>query len=140
MRMIYVEQSTNQQRKRLRRPVCQRQRLGFCERQRAVRVLGAAHGHPLCAAQHLSVEYPGLDDLVRAAPGGSLFPAPTKPMPKSKFREDITVVGVPLTAICNREYTDPRQRQLFKNIIYVGALPPLRDHGLNGVRELTGGA
>src|SRR6202035_4220712 len=33
--------------------------------------------------------------------------------------------GVPLTAICNREYTDPRQRQLFKNIIYLGALSAL---------------
>jgi 2-oxoglutarate/2-oxoacid ferredoxin oxidoreductase subunit alpha len=32
---------------------------------------------------------------------------------------------VPLTEICNREYTDPRQRQLFKNIIYVGALSAL---------------
>ena len=45
----------------------------------------------------------------------------TKLMPQSKFR-DITMIGVPLTAICNREYTDLRQRQLFKNIIYVGAL------------------
>ena len=29
---------------------------------------------------------------------------------------------MPLTEICNATYTDPRQRQLFKNIIYVGAL------------------
>ena len=34
---------------------------------------------------------------------------------------------MPLTAICNRAYTDPRQRQLFKNIIYVGALAALLD-------------
>jgi 2-oxoglutarate ferredoxin oxidoreductase subunit alpha len=32
------------------------------------------------------------------------------------------VIGLPLTAICNAAYSDPRQRQLFKNIIYVGAL------------------
>src|SRR5256885_12490194 len=43
-------------------------------------------------------------------------------MPGSKFRADITVIGVPLTAITNSTYTDPRQRQLFKNIIYLGAL------------------
>src|SRR5438045_8065424 len=43
-------------------------------------------------------------------------------MPTSKFRADITVIGVPLTAITNSTYTDPRQRQLFKNIIYLGAL------------------
>ena len=34
---------------------------------------------------------------------------------------------MPLTAICNAEYTDMRQRQLFKNIIYLGALSALLD-------------
>jgi 2-oxoglutarate ferredoxin oxidoreductase subunit alpha len=34
---------------------------------------------------------------------------------------------MPLTEICNNTYTDPRQRQLFKNIIYVGALSVLLD-------------
>jgi 2-oxoglutarate ferredoxin oxidoreductase subunit alpha len=34
---------------------------------------------------------------------------------------------VPLTEICNRDLHDPRQRQLFKNIIYVGALSALLD-------------
>jgi 2-oxoglutarate ferredoxin oxidoreductase subunit alpha len=32
------------------------------------------------------------------------------------------VIGMPLTEICNAVYQDPRQRQLFKNIVYVGAL------------------
>ena len=64
-------------------------------------------------------------DVASIEPGGYLFYNSTKPMPASKFRDDITVLGVPLTAICNREYTDPRQRQLFKNIIYLGALSTL---------------
>ena len=34
---------------------------------------------------------------------------------------------MPLTEICKSEYTEPRQRQLFKNIIYVGALTRLLD-------------
>ena len=51
----------------------------------------------------------------------------TKPLPPSKFRDDITVIGMPLTEICNATYTDARQRQLFKNIIYVGALSALLD-------------
>ena len=59
--------------------------------------------------------------------GGYLFYDSTKPIAKSKFREDITVIGVPLTEMCNKEYSDPRQRQLFKNIIYVGALSALLD-------------
>src|SRR6202048_4303537 len=66
-------------------------------------------------------------DVASIEPGGYLFYDSTKPMPPSKFRSDITVIGIPLTAICNREYTDPRQRQLFKNIIYVGALAALLD-------------
>src|SRR3984893_2514578 len=64
-------------------------------------------------------------DVAGIEPGGYLFYDSTKPMPESKFRNDIVVLGVPLTAICNREYTDPRQRQLFKNIIYLGALSAL---------------
>ena len=66
-------------------------------------------------------------DLKEIESGGYLFYDSTKPLPKSKFRDDITVIGVPLTEICNSTYTDPRQRQLFKNIMYVGALAALLD-------------
>jgi 2-oxoglutarate ferredoxin oxidoreductase subunit alpha len=64
-------------------------------------------------------------DVAEIEPGGYLFYDSTKPMPPSKFREDITVIGVPLTQICNAVYSVPRERQLFKNIIYVGALAAL---------------
>jgi 2-oxoglutarate ferredoxin oxidoreductase subunit alpha len=64
-------------------------------------------------------------DVAEIEPGGYLFYDSTRPMPASKFRDDIHVVGVPLTDICNQEYSEPRQRQLFKNIIYVGALSAL---------------
>jgi len=64
-------------------------------------------------------------DIASIDPGGYLFYDSTKPMPASKFRDDITIIGMPLTDICNRAYSDPRQRQLFKNIIYVGALSAL---------------
>ena len=53
-----------------------------------------------------------------------LFYDSTKPLPPN-LRGDINVLGLPLTAICNAAYSDPRQRQLFKNIIYVGALAAL---------------
>jgi len=75
-------------------------------------------------------------DVASIEPGGYLLYDSTKPMPPSKFRDDIHVVGVPLTAICNREYTDPRQRQLFKNIIYVGALSALIDMDLAAIEKL----
>ncbi len=66
-------------------------------------------------------------DVAEVDPGGYLFYDSTKPMPPSRFRDDITPLGIPLTAICNAEYTDARQRQLFKNIIYLGALSALLD-------------
>jgi len=76
-------------------------------------------------------------DVAGIESGGYLLYDCTKPMPKSKFREDITVIGVPLTAICNREYTDPRQRQLFKNIVYVGALCALLDMDIEAIEQLV---
>ena len=66
-------------------------------------------------------------DLKEIEPGGYLFYDNSKPLPASRFREDVHVIGVPLTEICNTAYTDPRQRQLFKNIVYVGALSVLLD-------------
>ena len=66
-------------------------------------------------------------DLAEIEPGGYLFYDSTRPIPASRFRADVHVIGVPLTDISNTAYTDPRQRQLFKNIIYVGALSVLLD-------------
>jgi 2-oxoglutarate ferredoxin oxidoreductase subunit alpha len=66
-----------------------------------------------------------VEDVLEIEPGGYLFYDSTKPLPPSKFREDVTVIAMPLMAICNATYTDPRQRQLFKNIIYLGALASL---------------
>ncbi len=59
--------------------------------------------------------------------GGYVLYDSSKPLPKAKLREDLNVIGVPLTEICNAAYTDSRQRQLFKNIVYVGALSALLD-------------
>ncbi|MBL9011902.1 MAG: 2-oxoacid:acceptor oxidoreductase subunit alpha [Alphaproteobacteria bacterium] len=75
-------------------------------------------------------------DVASIDPGGYLFYDSSKPLPPSKFRPDIMVIGMPLTEICNRTYTDPRQRQLFKNIIYVGALTALMGIGAEVVESL----
>ena len=64
-------------------------------------------------------------DVAEVEPGGYLFYDSTRPLPPDSLRDDLTVIPVPLTAIANANYTDPRQRQLFKNIIYVGALSVL---------------
>ena len=77
-------------------------------------------------------------DLAEIEPGGYLFYDSTRALPESKFRDDIHVLGMPLTEVCNREYQDPRQRQLFKNIIYVGALSALIDLDFREVETLIG--
>ena len=64
-------------------------------------------------------------DIAGIEPGGYVLYDCTKPLAPSKFRSDVNVLGVPLTEICNRAYSEPRQRQLFKNILYVGALASL---------------
>ena len=66
-------------------------------------------------------------DVAEIESGGYLFYDSTRPMPPSRFRDDVQVIGVPLTEIANTAYADARQRQLFKNIIYVGALSALLD-------------
>src|SRR5258706_4279647 len=66
-------------------------------------------------------------DLAEIEPGGYLFYDNSKPMPASRFRDDVNVIGVPLTEICATRYTDPRERQLLKNIVYVGVLAALLD-------------
>jgi 2-oxoglutarate ferredoxin oxidoreductase subunit alpha len=66
-------------------------------------------------------------DIAEVSPGGYLLYDSTRPLAASKFRDDLHTIGVPFTEIANNAYTDPRQRLLFKNIIYVGALSLLLD-------------
>ena len=77
-------------------------------------------------------------DVAELEPGGYLFYDSTRPMPPEKFREDIHVIGMPLTEICNAVYSDPRQRQLFKNIVYVGALSVLLEMEPEVLEKLFG--
>src|SRR5437763_1474869 len=77
-------------------------------------------------------------DVAAIEPGGYLFYDSTRPIPKSRFRDDVTVIGMPLTAITNRRYTAARQRQLFKNIMHVGALCALLDLDVDEIEKLIG--
>jgi 2-oxoglutarate ferredoxin oxidoreductase subunit alpha len=105
-----------------------------------VRVSGAGHigrrgGVDLMVAMNPQT---WIQDVNEIDPGGYLFYDSTRPMPRSRFRDDVTVLGMPLTAICNERYTDARQRQLFKNIIYVGALTELLGIDPAEVEKLIG--
>jgi 2-oxoglutarate ferredoxin oxidoreductase subunit alpha len=77
-------------------------------------------------------------DVAAIEPGGYLFYDSSRPLPPSRLRSDIVALGMPLTDICTRQYSDARQRQLFKNIIYVGALAALLDIDLAVIEALIG--
>ncbi|MCC6824404.1 MAG: 2-oxoacid:acceptor oxidoreductase subunit alpha [Acidobacteria bacterium] len=66
-------------------------------------------------------------DLADVNSGGYFVYDSTKPLPPGFSRDDVTMLGIPMTEICNAEYRDARQRQLFKNILYIGALATLFD-------------
>lgn len=77
-------------------------------------------------------------DYAEVMPGGYFLYDSSKPLPPEYDRDDITEIGVPLMALCNAEYTDARQRQLFKNIVYIGALSALCDIEFSVLESLIG--
>jgi 2-oxoglutarate ferredoxin oxidoreductase subunit alpha len=78
------------------------------------------------------------NDYLEVLPGGYFLYDSTKPLPPGYDRDDITHLGIPLMAMCNAEYTDARQRQLFKNIVYIGALSALCDIEFSVLEGLIG--
>jgi 2-oxoglutarate/2-oxoacid ferredoxin oxidoreductase subunit alpha len=65
------------------------------------------------------------EDLAEVVPGGWLLYDST--LPRLWPREDVTILGVPIAEMCAAKWQDTRQRQLFKNMVYVGALSALLD-------------
>lgn len=59
--------------------------------------------------------------------GGYFLYDSTKDLADNFLREDVTVIGIPLTTMCNEAFKNPKLRQLLKNIIYVGSLAYLLD-------------
>jgi 2-oxoglutarate ferredoxin oxidoreductase subunit alpha len=79
-----------------------------------------------------------VQDVASIEPGGYLFYDSTRPIAHLLTRDDIEILGMPVTEICAAEYSDPRQRQLYKNIVYVGALVALLDIELGPIEALIG--
>lgn len=61
-------------------------------------------------------------DINSVVPGGYVLFDSSKSLPAELLRDDVNYLPIPLKDICLREYDKPTQRQLFKNIVYVGAL------------------
>lgn len=75
-------------------------------------------------------------DVASVKPGGYFLYDSSKKLHAQYIREDINYIGIPLMEMCNAAYSDARQRQLFKNIIYVGALAALFDIEFSVLEEL----
>ena len=75
-------------------------------------------------------------DLNEVSPGGFLIYDSTWPRALTLQRHDITVLGVPLSRMCNEAFSIARTRILMKNISYVGVLAALLNIDLNILRGL----
>ena len=66
-------------------------------------------------------------DMADVTPGGWLIYDSTWPRSSLLNRDDITVIGIPFSKMCNEHFDGVRARILMKNIAYVGALAALLD-------------
>ncbi len=75
-------------------------------------------------------------DMADVSPGGWLVYDSTWPRSRQLDRDDITVIGIPFSRMCNEHFDGARARILMKNIAYVGALAALLDLDLNVITDL----
>ena len=66
-------------------------------------------------------------DIANVKPKGYFVYDSTKELHKEFIRDDIHYLGVPMMQMCMDKFADPRQRQLLKNMVYVGAMAALID-------------
>lgn len=76
------------------------------------------------------------EDIKSLRSGGYFLYDSSKHLHHDFFREDINMIGIPMMKISMAHYEVPRQQQLFKNIIYIGALSALLDVELDVIKEL----
>ncbi|MEM7219122.1 MAG: 2-oxoacid:acceptor oxidoreductase subunit alpha [Pseudomonadota bacterium] len=65
------------------------------------------------------------EDVASISPGGYLFYDSSKPLSERLQRADINYIGVPCAQLVLPQFSDAKQRSLFKNIVYLGALAEL---------------
>ena len=75
-------------------------------------------------------------DLAEVSSGGFLLYDSTWPRSDLNKRDDITVLGVPFSGMCNDAFDSARAKVLMKNVAYVGALVALLDIDMSVVKAL----
>lgn len=79
------------------------------------------------------------DDIAGVRPGGYFMYDSTKMLYEDYIRPDIHYIGVPMMDLSVRTFKDARQRQLFKNVIYVGALAELLGIEIQALTDVLNG-
>ena len=75
-----------------------------------------------------------IQDRDDVSPGGYLLYDSSWPRGDKLARDDITLLGIPLSKMCNEAFSDARERILMKNIGYVGALAALLEIDMGVIR------
>ena len=75
-------------------------------------------------------------DLAEVASGGYLIYDSTWPRHSMLTRDDVTIIGVPLSKMCNENFPTARARILMKNVVYVGVIAALLDLDLDVISQL----
>lgn len=76
-------------------------------------------------------------DIASVKSGGYLMYDSSRKLHAEYMREDIHYIGIPMMRMCMEHYNDPRKQQLFKNIVYVGALVALLDMDMEVVKNIV---
>lgn len=79
------------------------------------------------------------EDIAGVRPGGYFMHDSTKMLYEEYIRPDIHYIGVPMMDLSVRTFKDARQRQLFKNVIYVGALAELLGIEIQALTDVLNG-
>ncbi len=97
--------------------------------------LGRREGVDLMVAMNEQTIARDIDEVV---PGGYVLYDSSKSLPETLHKESLNYLPIPLKDICTREFDKPAQRQLFKNIVYVGALAAFLNIDFQVLTDLVG--
>ena len=75
-------------------------------------------------------------DIASVREGGYFVFDNTKKLYEEMLRPDIHYIGIPMMELCMQHFENPRHQQLFKNVVYVGALSALLDIEIEVLQQI----
>lgn len=78
------------------------------------------------------------DDMASARSGGYFLYDSSWPLSPELYRDDVTLLGVPLSQLCSEVFSEARSRVLLRNVAYAGAVAALLDIDHSIISALIG--